>query len=215
MERLGMGARRACYGIPGTGLCVKCYRSDAEIAEGKYPGQLPVTPLAPAVVREIGRRRFDGRRNTSCQEYRYWLSLKRRLPAGLMTAFPATMEPLLLPSRGWCIVEEVVLNADGSGVKRFHEALSAASPGEQDGLFTAFDRLVDELCRHAVRFYDPQNILVQRCADGAFRLRITDFEPVSRTLISLDRLSPSFARLKIRRRFLRYRRLFGIVRKTA
>ena len=38
MERIGMGSRRACYALPGGKLCVKCYRSEAEIEEGLYKG---------------------------------------------------------------------------------------------------------------------------------------------------------------------------------
>ena len=59
LERLGMGSRRACYFLPGGRLCAKCYRSDAEIAEGKHPGYQPFKPLPSSVVREIRRFRFD------------------------------------------------------------------------------------------------------------------------------------------------------------
>ena len=60
-KRLGIGSRRTCYALPGGRLCVKCYRSDAEIAEGKHPGRLPFKPIAPAVAQEISRFRFKGR----------------------------------------------------------------------------------------------------------------------------------------------------------
>ena len=63
MKRLGMGSHRACYAIPDTGLCVKCYRSDEEIAEGKRPGRKPVKPLGASVVRRIQKYRFDESRN--------------------------------------------------------------------------------------------------------------------------------------------------------
>ena len=209
LKRLGMGSRRACYAIPDTNLCVKCYRSDAEVSEGKYPWRRPATPLAPAVVREIKKYRFDERRNTSCQECRYWKELKQRLPSNLMSVFPSVVEQVVVPVRGWCAVEETVSNEDGSAVKRFHEVLADSSPEERHRLFSAFDRLVEELCCHAVRFYDPQNILVQQSADGAFRLRITDFEPASRTFVPLDRWSSAFVRVKLRRRFARYRNMVG------
>ena len=212
MKRLGMGSRRACYAIPDTNLCVKCYRSDAEIREGRYPGASPISPLAPAVVREIRKYRFDEKHNTSCREYRYWNELKRRLPPDLMDVFPSVMGQVVVPVRGWCAVEEIVSNEDGSEAKKFHDALAASKSDECDRLFVAFDWLARELCHHAVRFYDPQNVLVQRCANGSIRLRITDFEPVSRTLIPIDSLASFLVRLKINRRFARYRRLFGIGR---
>ena len=56
MERLGMGSRRACYRIPGRKFCVKCYRSDNEIKEGKYNGG---RTLSSSVIREICKARFD------------------------------------------------------------------------------------------------------------------------------------------------------------
>lgn len=210
MKRLGMGSRRACYAIPGTDLCVKCYRSEEEIAEGRYPWLASVTPLAPTVVREIRRYRFDARRNTSCREFCHWLSLKRRLPINLMAAFPSTVEKVFVPSRGWCVVETCISNSDGSPVVKFHEAWAVASENERRRLFVALESFTEELTYYAVRFYDPQNILVQRCANGSFRFRITDFELSSRTWIALDRLSSVFVRLKARRRFARYMKKYQI-----
>ena len=211
MKRLGMGSRRTCYAIPNTNLCVKCYRSEEEIAEGLYPGQSPVTPLAATVVREINKCRFNERRNTSCREYRYWLSLKSRLPAELMRTFPASMNSLLLPSRGWCVVEELIAHADGSPAQLFADAWRAEdSAAARCRLLEKFRCLADGLVRHAVRFFDPQNVLVQRCEDGDVRLRITDFEPTSRAAVPLEMLLPLFARLKLRRRFDRYFRILGV-----
>ena len=210
MKRLGIGSRRACYAIPGADLCVKCYRSDEEIAEGKCPGCLPVIPLAPSVIREIRKCRFDERRNTCCQEYRYWQALRDTLPADLVAIFPETLVSVCLPSRGWSLVESRIANADGSPAKRFHEVWLHASVKDRCRLVNAFAALVDGFCHYAVRFFDPPNLLVQRCADGAFRLRIVDFEPASRTLLPLDRLSPFFIRRKVRHRFAHYGKVFGI-----
>ena len=213
MKRLGIGSRRVCHAIPETGLCVKCYRSEEEIALGKHVGYEPFKPLKAAVVREIRQHRFSDSGNTSCQEWRYYQALRRRLPAALLEVFPDRIERLLVPSRGWCIVEEMIVNADGSPVRKFHDAWQAADPGGRERLMAAFRQLADGLVRYAVRIYDPQNILVQWRADGTFALRITDFEPASRTFIALDRLSPALVRMKVRRRFARYlktyRALFG------
>ena len=210
MERLGIGVRRACYAIPGTDLCVKCYRSEEEIALGKHVGYAPFKPLKRAVVREIRRNRFSDAGNTSCQEWRSYQALLRRLPSELMAVFPGTLERVLVPSRGWCLVEERVEDADGTPARAFHQAWSVAPDEARPGLLTLLETLADGLVRHAVRFYDPHNILVQMEADGGARLRITDFEPVSRTLVSLDRLAPALVRLKLRRRFARYRSMFGL-----
>ena len=209
LERIGMGSRRACYRLPGTGLCVKCYRSDAEIEEGRHPGKPPVKPLRSAVVREIRRYRFNKRRNTCCQEYRYWMKLKKCIPANLMSAFPANMELVLLPSRGWAIVEEFVANADGTPVRKFLEEWQQMDNTSKTTLRTAYNALAAALVRHAVRFYDPQTIFVQRAAEGIFRLRITDFEPGSRLLVPIDAI-PAITRLKVRRRFARYMQSYGL-----
>ena len=211
LKRLGIGVRRACYAIPDANLCVKCYRSEEEIALGKHVGYEPFKPLKGAVVREIRRNRFSDSGNTSCQEWRYYHTLKGHLPSNLMAAFPETLERRLVPSRGWCLVEDLVANADGTPVRSFHQVWNASPLDERSRLLARFDVLTEGIVRHAVRFYDPHNILVQTCADGEVRLRITDFEPASRTLVSLDRMMPAFVRMKLRRRFDRYRRMFGIV----
>ena len=121
LERLGMGSRRTCYALPGGVLCVKCYRTDAEIAEGRHPERPPFSPVTERVAREIRRNRFDEARNSCCQECRYWHEMMERLPEELMSVFPSTMRMLRLPSRGWCVVEERVMNAD---------ALAVAKPAE-------------------------------------------------------------------------------------
>ena len=58
-KRLGIGSRRACYALPDGRLCVKCYRSDSEIAEGKHPERPPFKPVAASVAQEIAQFRFD------------------------------------------------------------------------------------------------------------------------------------------------------------
>ena len=209
-KRLGIGSRRACYTLPGGRLCVKCYRSDAEIAEGKHPGRLPFKPIAPAVAQEISRFRFDKKRNTCCQEYAYWKELKERLAPDDMAFLPSVMETVLVPSRGWCVVEELISNADASPVRKFHEEWLLAGGEMRARLIESLDAFAELIERHAIRIYDPQNILVQKLADGSIRLRVTDFEPASRTLVPFDRLSSAIARMKIRRRMARYRRSFGI-----
>ena len=209
LERLGMGSRRSCYRLPGSNLCVKCYRNGDEIAEGKYPGDSHVTPLSPSVVREIHRCRFDEKRNTCCQEYEYWKELRNRLPEELMSVFPSTMEKLLLPSRGWCVVEELIANADGSPTEQFFKEFKLAQTASRASIAGLLARFTDEVLRFAVRIYDPQNILLQKNSDGTFRLRVADFEPASRTFISLDHFT-FVVRMKLRRRFTRYRRMFGI-----
>ena len=203
LERLGMGSRRACYRLPGVGLCVKCYRSDEEIAEGKHPGRQPFKPLSPSVVKEIRRCRFDKRCNTCCQEYKYWTVLNDRLPEHLMSVFPSTMELMLLPSRGWCVVEELIKNEDGTRPLTVHDILLKPSFAGQTEVESMFRELANGLASHAVRLYDPNNVMIQHDA-GSVRLRLADFEPASRSLIPIDALFPFLVGMKVRRRMRRF-----------
>ncbi len=212
LMRIGMGVRRSCYALPGGRLCVKCYRSDDEIAEGKHPGREPFKPLAQSAVEEIRRCRFSDKGNTSCQEWRYYMSLRKRLPPELLAVFPETLERILVSGRGWCLVEDVVTNADGSSPLKFQAASAAVGDlGLRDRMLSAMKGLCESLAQHGVCFYDPQNVLVQWMADGTFRLRIVDFEPATRALIPLDKLCPALVRLKVRRRFKRYLKSFELI----
>lgn len=201
LERLGMGSRRVCYKIPASNLCVKCYRSEDEIKEGKYNGSVA---LAASVVREITKARFDEKRNTSCQEYRYWKKLKEKLPPEVFAAFPQNMECVLVPARGWCLVEERLENFDGSAPEDFKTAYFAADDNLKKSLLSAFLRLIDQFRIYAVRFYDPQNLLIQKLSDDDFVLRIVDFEPATRTFLPVDSMLPSFVRMKTLRRAKRW-----------
>ena len=203
MERLGMGARRVCYRIHGADLCLKCYRSDDEIEEGLFGGNLK---LSPSVVREIKSARFNEKRNTSCQEFRYWEKLREKLPAELFSVFPQTMECVFVPSRGWCVAEELVKNFDGTQPLHFAAEYRAADGKEKSKLLSALDGMLAGFIAHSVRLYDPQNIIVQRLEGGSFRLRIVDFEPATRCFIPVDSIFPALVRRKTARRVGRWLR---------
>lgn len=206
LELIGMGSRRACYRLPGErSLCLKCYRSDEEIAMGRNPGTENAKPLSPGAVKEIRSCRHDRNRNTCCQEFDYWRSLKDKVPAEIAAAFPKTMEIVHSPSRGWCLIEEFMLNDDASPIIKFLPALKSARADERKTLADLFEAFEKELIRNTVRFFDPQTIMVQR-EGGRFRLRIPDFEPATRTLLPLDVLIPALTRRKIKRRFAHYRK---------
>ena len=188
---LGAGARRECYAIPGTGLCLKCYRDESAASNA-------------TVAREIRRCRHDERRNACCREYRYWQRLKSTLPPYVFAAFPDAMERILLPRRGWAIVEARVRNADGTPCERFSLAYRTADEATKAKLLKEFWLLVGAFAAYAVRFYDTQNVVVQRLDSGGFRLRIVDFEPAARTLIPVDSLCNAIVRGKVIRRAKRY-----------
>jgi hypothetical protein len=210
LRRIGMGSRRACYQLPCGKLCVKSYRSDEEILEGKHPGRSNTPPLLRSVVKEIQSFRFDEKRNTSCQEYRYWKNLKKKIPSALLEAFPETMEMVCVPSRGWCLVEELIENSDGTPIVKFLPAWRDSGEDGRKRLAEALETFEDFLVRHSIRFFDPQTVMVQRTS-CEFRLRVPDFEPATRTLIPFEAIFPALVRKKIRRRFARFRRAVGIV----
>ena len=212
MERIGMGSRRACYALPGGKLCVKCYRSDAEIEEGLYNG---TKKLSSSVVREIKQARFDEKRNTSCQEYRYWKKLSKELPVELFSVFPQIMKCLFVTSRGWCVVEELVMNFDGSKLENFSQVYRNCNAEIKDRLFLMLKSLVIAFYHYNIRFYDPQNLAVQCLGSCQFGLRIVDFEPVSRSFIPIDLIFPFLIRLKTARRVNRWmRRCLGVDEKS-
>ena len=194
---IGRGSRRVCTRISGTDLCLKRYRDDDEVGA--------------TVRREIARGRFDRRLNTCAQEYDYLQELKGILPPAVLAVFPETFELHEDPKMGWHLVESLVLNGDGSVPDRFSRTYSGASAELRPRLYAAFRNLMHAFEAAAVKFYDPQNVIVQWPGgpyEGKdFRLRIVDFEPVSRALIPVDSLLPALRRMKLRRRVARYLRL--------
>ena len=192
LKLLGRGTRRTAYDIPGSGLCLKCYIRTAAKAY---------------VAGEISAFRFNVDRNACAQEGRYFQELRKRLPSDLLAAFPATLELVALPEYGWSLVEERLANADGSALEKLSAVYRSASPERRASLVSAFRKLMEGIVRCGVKFYDPQNVLVQwlgGSGEGEFRLRIVDFEPESRTLLSPDAICPALIRAKVRRREQRF-----------
>lgn len=183
-----------CKRLPGTDLCIKHYRDDDEVCA--------------TVRREIARGRFNRRLNTCAQEYDYLQKLKEKLPPEIVAVFPETFELRNDEKIGWHLVESLVLNGDGSIPQRLSVTCRAVSPQVRERLLSAFLDLMHAFECAAVRFYDPQNVIVQwpgKPFEGEdFRLRIVDFEPASRTLFPIDSLLPAFCRMKLRRRVKRY-----------
>ena len=193
MTEIGKGSRRVCLRLPDSRLCVKRYRDDDGVGE--------------TVKREIARFRFDRRRSTCAQEYDYVRSLAAKLPPEVFAVFPETMELRDDPVHGWHLVESLVLNGDGSVPERFSRTCRAADADTRQRLLCVFRDLAHAFEAAAVRFYDPQNVLVQWEGgpfEGAFRLRIVDFEPASRAFLPVDLLCPALRRMKLRRRVRRY-----------
>ncbi len=198
---LGEGSRRRCFELPGGEFCVKFYHSTRE-----YPKR--ILEKRPQVIREIEKYRHSRTKNTSCQEYEYWLELKNRLPSDLFAVFPERMELIHLEDRGWGLIESNLKNFDGSPLRSIQQELTALKDKAlKHKIVDAFETLCERLAVHAVKFYDPPNVMVQWLADGSFRLRIADFEPANRVLIPLFTNTKIYIRLRVRRRARRYAKL--------
>ena len=132
MARIGDGSRRVCYALPGGGLCVKSYRSENELeTRMRSDGSIERHPLKSSVISEIRKARFDERFNTSCREYRYWKELRQRVSTEQLEAFPKTMEMVCIPSRGWCLVEELIENG---GVSDYDEDIDDEEDIDEDDI---------------------------------------------------------------------------------
>lgn len=192
---IGEGSRRRCYRIPGQPFCVKFYRLPSEYTHKTTWG----------VRLHIWLSRFIARRNANCQEWRYHQALRGRLPPELFAAFPEVIEPVYSRVRGWGIIESLILNADGSPIKRVIAEMGRVPDVRlRRSLYAAAERLFAQLAEHAVCFYDPPNVMVQWTGPDAFRLRIVDFEPQGRALVpGLSAVRP-YVRRKVRRRCARY-----------
>ena len=195
MACIGEGSRRKCFQVPNVPFCVKFYRLPSEYTKKTRIG----------VKLEILLFRHCRFFNTSCQEWRYYRNLKKRLPPHLFAVFPDTVERIRLPDRGWGLAENLLVNADGSPMRRVKAEIRVTEdPVLQQTLYRALADLCAELERHAVKFYDPPNIMVQWQPDGTFRLRIVDFEPGGRTYLPLITSLPFYIRRKVHRRSARY-----------
>lgn len=205
MPLIGRGSRRACLRLEGTGKCLKCYRADDDLEYVYWPGG-GKSPLDSAVRNEVKAFRFDRKRNICAREFACYRELRRRLPKDLADVFPDEAYEVCHPEFGWGMVETEIKNFDGSPIVPFAQAYAeCAGEKERDRLVDAFLALGEQFAAHSVRFYDPPNVMVQKTgADGGFRLRIVDFEPTGRTLIPVDRMLPVLARMKVRRRFVRF-----------
>lgn len=205
MACIGEGSRRKCFQVPGLPFCAKFYRLPSEYTH----------KTRPSVKLELALFRFSKRRNTSCQEWAYHQQLRRELPAELFSVFPDVLEPVRLPDRGWGIVESILLNPDGSPMRRVIAEMKATQDEAlRQRLYDALAKLCGELAAHAVRFYDPPNVMVQWQKGASFRLRIVDFEPAGRAAIPFVTNLPFLVRRKVARRSGRYlarlRGLFGL-----
>lgn len=192
---IGEGSIRSCYRVRGKPLCLKFYRQ---------PGT-HYWWTKSSTRRHVWLARFIPWLNANWQEWRYHRKLQRRLPADLLAAFPETVELAYSSERGWGIVESLVVNADGTPSRRIlDEFPHIADPDMRRRAYEAASALLSRLAEHAVRFFDPPNLLVQWVDAATFRLRITDFEPNCKAVIPGLSLVRPYVRRKALRRSARF-----------
>jgi len=192
---IGEGSLRSCYRVREKPLCLKFYRQ---------PGTHYFW-TKPSTRRHIWLARFIPWLNANWQEWHYHRELRRRLPSDLLAVFPETVELAYSPERGWGIVESLVVNADGTASRRILDEIPDISdPDVRRRVYEAAAALLSRLAEHAVRFFDPPNLLVQWDDAAAFRLRITDFEPNCKAAVPGLSLIRPYVRHKAIRRSARF-----------
>ena len=192
LEFVGGGTRRQCYRLPEENLCIKCYRLDLATA----------THLKPSVHAEIGRMRHNRLKNTSCQEFDYFQQDVVYASEKVVAIFPNVLELFYLPECGWTLIEELLLNYDGSYAIKSEKTMSDTSDmALRRAIYDAVVDLKVDILKYNIKLYDPQNLLVQFTTSTTFQLRLTDFEPSSRALIKVEDFIPLLAKRKTKRRY--------------
>jgi len=199
---IGEGSRRVCYRLAQSDVNAKFYRPSADSRWQRFSARLH-TWIA----------RFVSLTDVNICEWRYYQRLGRRLPADLFAIFPEQIEPVYSCRYGWGLLETTLRNADGSCSKSVHKEMAhVADPIMRFRIYREVEHLLRRLAENDVRFYDFHNLLLQWMEDGAFRLRVADFEPCGRGLQAGLLMIPAYSRWKMRRRTERYlARLRGIL----
>lgn len=195
LNPFGRGQRRQCYLTADREHCVKFYRD---------LGGLP-PETKPKIRMDIVLGRHMRVLNINYREWKYHQKLRERLPADLAAVFPTYSEPVLCDEKGWGILEELIVNADG------HPARLLLDEFEDMGdtalalrIHAEARALLRRLALHSVCFFDFGNILLQWTGPSTFRLRVADFEPTCRAFVPGLTHIPFYVRCKSRRRARRY-----------
>ena len=191
---LGKGRRRRCYRMPGD-LCVKFYHDPSALP--------PKTRLGVRLDIVLGR--MFRAMNVNYDEWQYHQYVCRHLPKDIVDAFPEHTEAVYCREKKWGIIETLILNADGTLPRSIAEEFKASQdPALWLRIYQETERLLQRFVEYGVCVFDPPNLLVQWTGDGAFRLRIADFEPNCRAVIPGLAHVGFYVRGKVRRRSERY-----------
>lgn len=205
LEKLGVGARRVCYRIVGTGCCVKFLRTEEDD---------PSRPLGWKMRRML-KDRFNRRRNLNCLEAEAMNRYRELAGPRIAAALPERVEIVLDEKLGYGVLMSELRNADGSGVKS--SIIEMLERGDHDfarETFRAMREHLEDLIAVSAPFYESDNFVTQFLADGSWRLRIIDFEPVGKKLLSPERWFAPYRRWFVRRQsrkvYAKYARRIGI-----
>lgn len=203
------GTRRCCYKIGETGLCVKFYK----------PKELyDAEEVQSSVRRDIDKRRFDERLNSSCQEVEAYERYKRLLKPEVFAHFPERCEKVFHPDYGWGVLETYYTNPDGTAIIPYEYEISRQTPENRDIIFDQARKLIEELCKATIPFYEPGNFHSLIHPDGSIETKIVDFETTSKTFFRPEAFIPALRRIKLRRKAARYfariRYRYGVCREN-
>ena len=200
------GTRRVCYRLGDSGLCVKFYKPE-ELYD--------VERMKPSIRREIKRRRFDVRRNSSSLEVAVYENFWMKQSAAIRGKLPPVVERVFDEKLGWGILETYYTNPDGTAIIPYEfEIKRQASMERRREIYDQAKVFLEELARIAAPFYEPGNFHTLIRSDGGIETKLVDFEPISKMAIPLVKFCPWLRRLTIRRKARHYlkhiRETYGI-----
>ena len=199
-ERVGLGgSRRNCYKLGDSGYCVKFYKPPEDCVPGK---------MKRSIVKDIRRRRFDKRLNSSALEVEYYWNHWRKMPSDVTEKLLPHVELVSHPQWGYGILETYYTNPDGTAIIPFQDELLRQRDHMETKreIYRQARDLLRALIREAAFFFEPGNFHTLLKPDGGVETKIVDFEPTAKTLIPLERWFPWYRRMKLRRKAVRYLR---------
>ena len=206
-ERVGWGGtRRVCYKLGDSGFCVKFYKPE-ELYD--------VERMKPNIRREIARRRFDARRNSSSLEVAVYQDFWMKQSAAIRAKLPPVVERVFDAKLGWGILETYYTNPDGTAIIPYEfEIKRQASAEKRREIYGQAKAVLEELAKIAAPFYEPGNFHTLIRSDGGIETKLVDFEPISKMAIPLVKFWPWLRRQTIRRKARHYlkhiREAYGI-----
>ena len=207
LVRVGWGGtRRVCYRIGDTGFCVKFYKPE-ELYDREW--------MKPSIRRDILRRRFSRKCNSSSAEVECYERFWMRQSEEIRSKLPPVVERVFHPTLGWGILETYYTNPDGTAIIPYEfEIKRQESMEKRREIYDQAKVLLEELAKIAAPFYEPGNFHTLIRPDGGIETKLIDFEPISKMAIPLVKFWPWLRRLTIRRKARHYlkhiRETYGI-----